>query len=177
MDVVDEVSVSTRNQYLAGLRQLSPSLKGATFQFGTDDPRQLLADHGWTTSRIMHPGDRGANFGRSPPSLACLACRCRCSHSSSRAALDRAPCPWRSACVVPTRTAGALTNPLEHKLECPQGDFRAAAGGRFVDGSLQHRKDNWDVVELHIGANEAGGPGCFEWVGQQSQYPLPRSRR
>jgi methyltransferase (TIGR00027 family) len=64
MDVVDEVSISTRNQYLAGLRQLSPSLKGASFQFGTDDPRQLLADHGWTTTRIMHPGDRGANFGR-----------------------------------------------------------------------------------------------------------------
>ena len=64
MDVVDEVSVTTRNQYLAGLRQLSPSLKGASFQSGTDDPRRLLADHGWATSKIMHPGDAAAHFGR-----------------------------------------------------------------------------------------------------------------
>jgi len=63
-DVVDGASIITRNQYLAGLRQLSPSLKGASFQFGTNDPRQLLADHGWTTSSVMHPGDEGANFGR-----------------------------------------------------------------------------------------------------------------
>jgi methyltransferase (TIGR00027 family) len=71
MDVVDGVSIITRNQYLAGLRQLSPSLKGAAFQFGTNDPRQLLADHGWTTSSIMRPGDDGANFGRftASPSL------------------------------------------------------------------------------------------------------------
>jgi methyltransferase (TIGR00027 family) len=63
-DVVDGASIITRNQYVAGLRQLSPSLKGANFQFGVDDPRPLLADHGWTTVRVMHPGDEGANFGR-----------------------------------------------------------------------------------------------------------------
>jgi hypothetical protein len=77
--------------------------------------------------------------------------------------------------VALARTAGALTNPLEHKLECSQGDFRAAAAGRFVDGSLQHRKDNWDVGELHIGADEAGGLCRFEWVGKQSQDLLPQA--
>ena len=82
--------------------------------------------------------------------------------------------PHRSPFVAIARTAGALTNPLEHKLECSYGDFRAAAGGRFVDGSLQHREDNWDVGELHIGANEAGGLGGFEWVGKQLQYSVPQ---
>jgi hypothetical protein len=63
---------------------------------------------------------------------------------------------------------------LKHQLECPKGDFRPAAGGCFVDGSLQHRKDDWDVVELNIGANEAGGLGCFEWVGKQLQHSFPQ---
>lgn len=63
-DVVDEDSIITRNQYLAGLRQLSPSLRGAPFQFGTNDPRQFLAEHGWATSKVMSPGDEGADFGR-----------------------------------------------------------------------------------------------------------------
>jgi hypothetical protein len=82
--------------------------------------------------------------------------------------------PHRSPFVAIARTAGALTNPLEHKLECSQGDLRAAADGRFIDRSLQHRKDNWHVGELHIGANEAGGLGCFEWVGKQVQYSVPQ---
>jgi len=63
-DVVDEDSIRTRNQYLAGLRQLSPGIKGAPFQFGTNAPAQLLADHGWSPSTVVQPGDAGANFGR-----------------------------------------------------------------------------------------------------------------
>jgi O-methyltransferase involved in polyketide biosynthesis len=63
-DVVDEDSIITRNQYLAGLRQLSPALRGAPFQFGANDPRQLLADHGWETTKVMRPRDEGADFGR-----------------------------------------------------------------------------------------------------------------
>ena len=73
-----------------------------------------------------------------------------------------------------TRTAATLSNPLKHELERSKGDFRAAAGGRFRDGSLQHRKDNRDVVELHIGANEAGGLRCFEWVGKQAKHSFPQ---
>ena len=76
--------------------------------------------------------------------------------------------------MAKTGTAAALTDPLKHELECSKGDFRAAAGGRFVDGSLQHRKDNWDVVELHIGAKEAGGLCCFEWLGKQLQHSFPQ---
>src|SRR6202011_4597032 len=68
----------------------------------------------------------------------------------------------------------ALRNPLKHQLECSNGDFRATAGGRFLDGSLQHRKDNWDVVELHIGAHDAGRLRCVEWVGKQSQHAFPQ---
>lgn len=77
-----------------------------------------FADAAWRTTVGRSPGScarviGGRTSAGSPPSPACLACRCRCSHSSSRAAPDRAPCPWRSACVAPTRTA-ALTNPLKH---------------------------------------------------------------
>jgi hypothetical protein len=81
----------------------------------------------------------------------------------------RAPC--RSPFVAIARTAGALTNPLEHKLECSYGDFRAAAGGRFVDGSLQHRKDNWDVVELHT-----GGRRTTQWTSLHAKpwFQLPQ---
>jgi hypothetical protein len=68
----------------------------------------------------------------------------------------------------------ALTNPLKHKLECSKSDFGAAAGSRFVDGSLQHRKDNWDVVELHIGANEACGLCRSEWIGKQVEHSFPQ---
>jgi hypothetical protein len=46
------------------IAKLEQALKGANFQFGTDDPHQLLADHGWLSSTVLHPGDEGANLGR-----------------------------------------------------------------------------------------------------------------
>jgi len=63
-DLVDEDSVAARNQYLARLRELGPAVKGAPFQFGTNDPTQFLAAHGWSTLTIVEPADVAARFGR-----------------------------------------------------------------------------------------------------------------
>jgi methyltransferase (TIGR00027 family) len=73
-DVVDQDSIISRNEYLAVLRQVGPALKGAPFQFGTNDPPQLLADHGWITSRVVDPVDEGRRLDRftaspGPPNL------------------------------------------------------------------------------------------------------------
>ena len=67
-----------------------------------------------------------------------------------------------------------MTNPLKHELERSKGDFRATAGGRFVDRSLQHRQDNWDILELHPGVSKSGGLCCFEWAGKQLQHSRPQ---
>ncbi len=33
------------------------------WRFGTDEPEQLFAEHGWKAS-VLQPGDEGASFGR-----------------------------------------------------------------------------------------------------------------
>lgn len=38
---------------------------GAPLRFGTNDPEELLARHGWRASAVQ-PGERGASFGRWP---------------------------------------------------------------------------------------------------------------
>jgi methyltransferase (TIGR00027 family) len=63
-DMVDGDSVVTRNDYLARLRQLNASVKGAPFHFGTNDPGQLLMDHGWSTPAVLDANQVGATFNR-----------------------------------------------------------------------------------------------------------------
>jgi methyltransferase (TIGR00027 family) len=47
--------------YLARLRE-----RGTPWQFGTNEPEVILAQHGWVATEVRQPGEEGANFGRWP---------------------------------------------------------------------------------------------------------------
>ena len=64
VDVVDQASLVSRNQYLAALERTSPSVRGAPFRFGVDDAAKLFVDHGWSVSSVLRPGDPETTFGR-----------------------------------------------------------------------------------------------------------------
>jgi methyltransferase (TIGR00027 family) len=70
-DLVARDFISARNAYSASLNQAGARQNDVRFHFGTNDPEQLLAGHGWRAEMVKQPGEEGANFGRwSLPSAA-----------------------------------------------------------------------------------------------------------
>lgn len=79
-DLLDKISQMTAAGSLLGLDLMNRNLlfspmawpqlaalarRGAQGRFGTNDPKELLARHGWKAD-VAQPGEDGANFGRLP---------------------------------------------------------------------------------------------------------------